>query len=154
MKMSSNGASTIFGHSFWEITPPIGCSQSSRNFWLPLLAKQIVIPSLPHHENKCQWRINGGVSSSSGFGTALDGPVRVVTQRTQVPSGFRGRFEPDRSLTLRFLQLCLKLSIWVLIVSWYCQYVNCSALAALLPPAFRFAIWLIFVEWLWNNGWI
>jgi len=28
MKMSINGASTIFGHASWEITPPIGCSQS------------------------------------------------------------------------------------------------------------------------------
>jgi hypothetical protein len=36
MKLSANGASTIFGHASWEITPPIGCTQSQRNFWLPL----------------------------------------------------------------------------------------------------------------------
>jgi len=36
MKMSVNGASTIFGHAFWAITPPIGCSQSYSNFWMPL----------------------------------------------------------------------------------------------------------------------
>jgi len=28
MQMSVNGASTIFGHVSWEITPPTGCSQS------------------------------------------------------------------------------------------------------------------------------
>ena len=54
---------------------------------------------------------------------------------------------------IRFLLLWLQLSIWVLIVSWHSQYVNCSALAPLWPPASKFAIRLIFVEWLWNNGW-
>jgi hypothetical protein len=58
MKMSVNGASTIFGHESWETTPPIGCSQLQRNFWLPLWAKRIAILSLPHHENERQWSVN------------------------------------------------------------------------------------------------
>jgi len=53
----------------------------------------------------------------------------------------------------RFRLLSLQLSIWVLIISWHSQYVNCSALAPLSPPCFKFVIRLIFVEWLWNNGW-
>src|SRR5713226_2907198 len=57
-KMSVHGASTIFGHASWEITPPIGCIQSQRNFWPPLLTKQTAIPSLPHHENEHQRSVN------------------------------------------------------------------------------------------------
>jgi hypothetical protein len=51
-----------------------------------------------------------------------------------------------------FQQLWLQLSIWVLIVQWHEQYVDCAELWALSPPAFRFVIWLIFVELLWNKG--
>jgi len=40
----------------------------------------------------------------------------------------------------------LRLSIWVLIVSQHDQYVDCAVLVALSPPAFRFAIWQVFVE--------
>jgi len=40
----------------------------------------------------------------------------------------------------------LQLSIWVLIVSQHDQYVDCAVLVALSPPAFRFAIWQVFVE--------
>ena len=54
---------------------------------------------------------------------------------------------------IRFLLVWLQLSIWVLIVSWHSQYINCSALAPLSPPASKFANQLIFVEWLWNDGW-
>jgi hypothetical protein len=57
MKMSVNGASMIFGHASWEITPLTGCSQSQRNLCLPLYAQQIEIPSLPHHENERHGRI-------------------------------------------------------------------------------------------------
>ena len=48
MKMGINRALTMFGHASWVITLPIGCSQLYRNFWPPLSAKQIAIPSLPH----------------------------------------------------------------------------------------------------------
>jgi len=51
-----------------------------------------------------------------------------------------------------FLHLSLKLSIWVLIVSWHDQYVDCAFLAALSLPAVRFAIGPIFVELLQNNA--
>jgi len=40
----------------------------------------------------------------------------------------------------------LQISIWVMIISWYGQYVHCAALAALSPPTVRYAIGLIFVE--------
>jgi hypothetical protein len=40
----------------------------------------------------------------------------------------------------------LQLSIWVLIVSWHDQYVNCAVSRPLPPPAFRFVIWTIFLE--------
>jgi len=50
------------------------------------------------------------------------------------------------------LLLCLQLSIWVLIISQHDQYIDCAVVVALSPSAFKFAIRLIFVEWLWNNG--
>ena len=78
----------------------------------------------------------------------------IVTRNTGVPTGCGDGLEPDRGSILRFLPLWLPLSIWLLIVSWHGQNLNCPALAALSPPASRFAIWLIFVEWLWHNGWI
>jgi hypothetical protein len=77
-----------------------------------------------------------------------------VTRNTGVPTGFGNGFEPDRGSIVRFVQLWLHFCIWVLIASCHGEYVNCSAWAALLPPAFKFAIWLIFVEWLWHNCWI
>jgi len=51
-----------------------------------------------------------------------------------------------------FLHLSLKLSIWVLIVSWHDQYVDCAFLAALSLPAVKFGIGPIFVELLQNNA--
>jgi hypothetical protein len=54
--------------------------------------------------------------------------------------------EPDRSSILRFLQLWLKLSVWVLIVSGHDQYADCAVLAPLSPPTVRFAIGPIFGE--------
>jgi hypothetical protein len=49
------------------------------------------------------------VRNGSGFGTRLDGPVRVVTQITEVPTGSWDGLELDRSSILWFLQLCLQL---------------------------------------------
>jgi len=37
-------------------------------------------------------------------------------------------------------KLWLQLSIWVLIVSWHDQYVDCAVLTAVSPPTFRFLI--------------
>jgi hypothetical protein len=66
--------------------------------------------------------------------------------------GFLGGLYPDHSSIECFLHHLLQLSIWVLIVSWHAQYVDYAALVALPPPAFRFAIRLIFVVWRWNKG--
>jgi len=54
--------------------------------------------------------------------------------------------------TTRFLHLWLQFSIWVLLVLWHGQYVDCVDLGALSPPAFRFAIRTIFVELLWKTA--
>jgi len=43
-------------------------------------------------------------------------------------------------------QVWLQLSIWVRIVSWHDQYVNCAFSCALSHPTFRIAIWPILVE--------
>jgi hypothetical protein len=52
----------------------------------------------------------------------------------------------------RFAHHGLQLSIWVLIVSWHGEYVNCAIQCALSPPGFRFAIWPILIQSLWNNA--
>ena len=56
-----------------------------------------------------------------------------------------GRFPPQNPV-FASPDVSLQLSIWVLIVSWHDVYADCSVLAALSPPAFRFAIRPIFVE--------
>jgi len=76
----------------------------------------------------------------------------VVTQSGHKPTVFFHGLYPDSGSILRSLPLLLQLSISVQIVSWHHQHVNCAALVALSPPAFRLAIRLIFVEWLWNRG--
>ena len=65
-KMSIND----FGHASWVITPPTRCSQSWRNYRLPLSTKQIAIPSLPHLENECQQSVNNIWSCFLGNHTA------------------------------------------------------------------------------------
>jgi len=65
---------------------------------------------------------------------------------TRKPGPFQlGRFYHQKPGILSS-QFWLPLSIWVLIVSWHDEYVDCAVLAALSPPAFRLAIWLTFVE--------
>jgi hypothetical protein len=54
--------------------------------------------------------------------------------------------------TFRFVEVCLQLSSWGLIVLWHVQYVDCAVLGARSLLAFRFAIWLIFVVWLSTKG--
>ena len=46
----------------------------------------------------------------------------------------------------------LKVSIWVLIVSRHDQYVDCTILEAHSPPAYEFAMRLIFVASLCNHA--
>jgi len=71
--------------------------------------------------------------SLSGFVTRTGHNPTVFWLRTAVPF-------------LRFLHHSLQLNIWVLIASWHDQYVDCAVLAALSPPAVRFAIGPILVE--------
>jgi len=72
-------------------------------------------------------------------------PGRTLTH------GFLGCLKPDCGSIRWFLQLWLQISIWVLIVSWHDQFVDSAVLAALPPPAFRFAIGPIFIESLGNK---
>jgi len=58
VKIRVNRILKIFSLAFWVITPLIGWRVSWRNFWPPLKAKQVVIPSLCHHENECQLSVN------------------------------------------------------------------------------------------------
>jgi len=89
-------------------------------------------------------------------GNDPEAPVRVrncrATRTGHKPLVFGPGWNWTAVPTLQFLQLGLQLSIWVLIVSWHDQYIDCAVLAAHSPAAFRFAIRLIFVEWLWNIG--
>jgi len=53
---------------------------------------------------------------------------------------------------LLFTPLWLQFSMWVLIILQHDQYVDYAELWPLSPVAFRFAIRLIFVEWLWKKA--
>jgi len=76
--------------------------------------------------------------------------VRVVTRNTGVPGEFGDGLEPDRSSILRFLQLFLQLSIWILIVSRHDPYVKCADWCLISSPILRFAIGLVFIQSFWN----
>ena len=89
-------------------------------------------------------------TNRQGTGTAQSWGVGYP-DRTET-SGFLAGLYPDCGSILRFLQLSLQLSIWVLIVSWHDQYVHCAGLVAVSHPAFGCAIRLIFVGWLWNQS--
>jgi len=75
-----------------------------------------------------------------------------VTRTGNEPAGFLPGSNRTAAPALWFLNLGHQISIWVLIVLWHDQYVDCAVLLALSPPVFRFAIRLTFVEWLWRNG--
>jgi len=53
----------------------------------------------------------GVCSVSNGSGLPGCGPVRVITRKAGVPTGFRDGFELDRGSILRILHLWLQLSI-------------------------------------------
>jgi len=75
----------------------------------------------------------------------------VVTRTGHKPMVFLAGVYQDHCSISQFLQLWLQLSISVVIVLWHDQYVDCTDLTALLPPACRLAIRPIFVEWVWKN---
>ena len=56
-----------------------------------------------------------------------------------------GRFHRKKP-SISTSQPCFQLGIWVAIILWHDQFVDCTVLAALSIPGFRFAISPIFVE--------
>jgi allantoicase len=58
LKMSVNGASTIFSFASGVCYIPIGVSHPFTRYWQPLLAKTTVTGSLRHPENERQQRVN------------------------------------------------------------------------------------------------
>ena len=100
------------------------------------------------------WIIFHGVSVSNGSKLLEWFRVRVGTG-TEPWQGFSHMKNPDRWHLGRFSpqnpafaspDVLLQLSIWVLILLWHDVYADCAVLAALSPPAFRFAIRQIFGE--------
>jgi len=94
----------------------------------------------------------GPSSVPDPFKNLTENSRRVVTSTGHKPMVFWPGWNRPTVPTLRFQHLWLQLSIWVVIVSWHDQYVDCAVLTALSLPAFRSAIGLIFVEWLWHMG--
>ena len=58
LRMSVNGASTIFSLASWVIYVPIGCRHPFIKYWQPLLPKTTATCSLPHPEIQRQRRVN------------------------------------------------------------------------------------------------
>jgi len=58
LRMSVNGAWTIFGLASWIIYVQIGCRHPFNRYWLPLLRKTTVTCSLPHPDNDRQRSVN------------------------------------------------------------------------------------------------
>jgi len=58
LRMSVNGASTIFSFSSWVIYIPLGCRHPFVRYWQPLIGKPTVTCSLPHPENQHQRSVN------------------------------------------------------------------------------------------------
>jgi len=54
LKMSVNGASTIFSFASWVSHVPIGCRHPFIKYWQPLLAKTTETHTLRHPENERQ----------------------------------------------------------------------------------------------------
>jgi len=96
-----------------------------------------------------------GSSHSISIGSKFPGRFRVRfhlkpdcgnrSYHTKNPDHLQmGRFYHQKP-SISSSQFWLQLSIWVLIVSWHDQYVDCAVLAALSPPPPRIAIGPIFV---------
>jgi len=58
LKMSVNGASTIFSFASWVSYVPIGCRHPFMRYWQLLLAQATATCSLRHPENEGQQSIN------------------------------------------------------------------------------------------------
>jgi len=114
----------------------------------------LVLPTGPGNPPLVRFLPGGSVQFGSRPGQKPN-PLclgRVVTQTGNRNAGFWPGWNRTMVRTIRFLQLWFQTSIWVLIVSWHGEYVDCADLCARSPPASRFAIRPIFVELLWNNA--
>ena len=58
LKMSVNGASTIFSFASWVSYVPTGCSHPFMRYWQPLRGKATAKCSLQHPENEGQRSVN------------------------------------------------------------------------------------------------
>jgi hypothetical protein len=74
-----------------------------------------------------------------------------VTRSGQKPAVFWPVCNWTAVLLLRVIQLWLKFSVWVPLISRHDEYVGYADLASLLPPAVRFTIGPKFIESRWNN---
>jgi len=88
------------------------------------------------------------IAQENGY-QLLDPPVTSVSNGSIFPVPTRNRtiatgFHPKPGISTS--QLCLQLSIWVLIVSWYDQYMDCAVQTALSPRDLRYVSRPIFIE--------
>jgi len=70
LRMSVNGASTIYGFASWVIYVLIGCRHPSIKYLQPLLAKTTATCSLAHPENERQWSVTSfswGIFGNQGI---------------------------------------------------------------------------------------
>jgi len=116
LRMSVNGASTIFSFESWVIYLPIDCRHPSIKYWQPLLAKTTVTCSLPHPENERQHCVNSfsccifgnqGIVLISAFITEL--LTAVMDNNTMYP-----RYNTDsKSIDIASCKAC-KMYPWLL----------------------------------------
>jgi hypothetical protein len=114
---------------------------------LPILSITVITPLLSTRD----WATSAWpTTKSTGVRTAT-GWNQKRTVATVLPHENSGTLHlgwvPPQNLAITSPHFSLQLSIWVLIVSWHDQYVDCAVLAALSPPTFRYAIQWIFAEW-------
>ena len=141
--MSVNRASTIL---VWSFQQSKGCTVTS--------IQRLVLATGPGNPPAVRVLTCGSVWFGSRTGQKPE-PLFSwwdVTRPGHRSAGIWPGWSQTPVSNLWFLHLWFQLSMWVLIVLRHIQYVDYTKLWALSPPAFRFAIWLIFVEWLWKKG--
>ena len=126
----------------------IMCIHYQIGFWLPdfqdLKSLTLLWRSFCHGRKWC-WQQFQPARTVPGKGWDRNQTVATVfTPRKSGPLQF-GRFFHQKP-GIRTSQLWLQLSIWVLIILWGDQYIDCAVLQAHSPPAFRYAIRPIFME--------